>query len=114
MLRKTLSAFAAAMIVVSLFTPGKVLAQQNAEQSAPQNAEKPKSSDLDSFISQLYHAAFQEEVAPGIAVAEQRTRDPSHSNSLLPPDCSKDIRKVVAPHPRSFSSIEPLPLRVDR
>src|SRR4030095_5812886 len=35
-------------------------------------------------------------------------------NLLLPPDCSKDIRKVVAPHSRSFSSIESLPLGVDR
>jgi hypothetical protein len=31
----------------------------------------------------------------------------------LPPDCSQDIRKVITPNSRSFSSFKPLPLRVD-
>jgi len=61
MLRKTVSAFATATIVLSLFTPGKVLAQPGVGEL--------KSSELDRFISQLYRAAFPEEIAPGIAVA---------------------------------------------
>ncbi len=61
MLSKTLSAFAAATIILSLITPGRVLAQASVGEL--------KSSELDRFISQLYRASFPEEIAPGIAVA---------------------------------------------
>jgi CubicO group peptidase (beta-lactamase class C family) len=61
MLRKTASAFATATIILSLFTPGKVLAQAGPGELKP--------AELDGFVSKLYQAAFPEEFAPGISVA---------------------------------------------
>ena len=65
--KQTLAAFAIATIVLSLLVPGGVPARPAVDE--------PKASDLEAGIAQMYHAAFPEEVAPGIAVAVVRGDD---------------------------------------